>query len=109
MKPIQVVGDRDTVLTFQLGGIPGQIAHTAADARAAITTAITAVRGGGGLGRAPALLLVTHGTAEGIRDFLDGVILDPAAPLILEIPGAGEPMGERPVEAFVERVLGMHL
>ena len=106
--PLAVVGDRDTVLTFQLGGVPGQVVHTADEACATIAEVVAAVHRDGGPARRPVLLLVTRGTAERIRTYLDRVMLDPGGPLILEIPGLGEP-GERPVERFVERVLGIHL
>lgn len=104
-----VVGDRDTVLAFQLGGVPGQVVHTAEEARAAVAATVAALRRDGGPARQPPLLLVTRGTAERIREYLDRVMLDPAGPLVLEVPGFGEPTGERPVERFVERVLGIHL
>lgn len=106
---MQVIGDRDTVLAFELGGVPGQVVQTAEEARAAIEAAVSAVRAGGGPVRRPALLLVTHATAKRIRDYLDRIILDPTGPLVLEIPGLVDPLGERPVERFVERVLGVRL
>jgi vacuolar-type H+-ATPase subunit F/Vma7 len=109
MTPIQVIGDETTVLAFAVGGIPGHIVHTANEARTAIEALISEVRQGGGLSRHPALLLLTHGTAERIRAYLDAVILDVGAPLVLEIPGFGEPTGKSPLAGFVERVLGMHL
>ena len=34
--PIQVLGDRDTVLAFALGGVPGRAVQTGDEARAAI-------------------------------------------------------------------------
>jgi vacuolar-type H+-ATPase subunit F/Vma7 len=107
--PIAIVGDRDTVLAFQLGGVPGQAVHSADEACAAIAEVVAAVHRDGGPTRLPVLLLVTWGTASGIRSYLDEVMVDPGGPLILEIPGLGEPTGERPVERFVERVLGIHL
>ena len=109
MTPISVIGDRDTVLAFQLGGVPGQVVQTAEEARAAIDAAVAAMQHDGGPARHPLLLLVTGGAAARIRADLDRVMLDPAGPLVLEIPGFGEPMGERPVERFVERVLGIRL
>jgi vacuolar-type H+-ATPase subunit F/Vma7 len=109
MVPIQIIGDADTVLAFDLGGIPGQVAETAEAAYAAVESVVSDLRHNGGLGRRPALLLVTHGVAGRVRDELDRLILDPNAPLVLEIPGAGEPLGESPVERFVERVLGIEL
>ena len=107
MKPLQIVGDRDTVLAFALGGIPGRTAETAAEALAAVQAVVDAVRREGGPVRAPALVLVTYRTAALIRDYLSELILDPNAPLVLEIAGFGEPPGERLAQRSVERVLGI--
>lgn len=109
MTPIQIIGDEATVLAFALGGIPGHVVNTANEARAAIEVLIDDVRHHGGPVRQPTLLLVTQATAERIREYLDTVILDAGGPLVLEIPGFGEPLGRSPVTRFVERVLGMHL
>jgi vacuolar-type H+-ATPase subunit F/Vma7 len=109
MTAIEVLGDRETVLAFRLGGVPGRIVRSAEEARAALDAAVAAARQGGGPGRRFALLLVTRGAAERIRADLDRALLDPTGPLVIEIPGLGEPAGQRPVERFVERVLGMHL
>ena len=109
MTPIEVLGDRETVLAFQLGGVPGRVVQSAEETRAALDAAVAAARGGGGAEHRFALLLVTHGAAERVRADLDRVILDPTGPLVIEIPGLGETAGQRPVERFVERVLGMHL
>ena len=109
MNPIQVVGDADTVLAFALGGVPGQVASTAPEAHAAVAAVVNQVRGEGGPARSPALVLVTQRVAHLIREYLNEVILDPSAPLVLEIPGFADAGGERPLERFVERVLGVHL
>jgi vacuolar-type H+-ATPase subunit F/Vma7 len=53
-------------------------------------------------------VLITYGTAARIRDYLDGVILDPNGPLILEIPGVGDQPARGRVDSVVERVLGVH-
>ncbi len=109
MNPIQVVGDADTVLAFALGGIPGQIAGNASEAHAALETIVNEVRTEGGPVRSPALVLVTQRVAHLIREYLNEVGLDPSAPLVLEIPGFADGGGERPLERFVERVLGVRL
>ena len=109
MNPLHVIGDADTVLAFALGGVPGQVAHTADEARAAVDAVVAAVRHAGGPVQQPTLLLVTTATAERIREHLDGVMLDAKAPLILEFPGFNDPPAESPVERFVNRVLGVHL
>jgi vacuolar-type H+-ATPase subunit F/Vma7 len=107
MTPIQVIGDPDTVLAFALGGVEGQVARTATEARAAVQAVVDAVRRNGGPGRSPRLVLVTHHTAALLPAYLAAVMLDASAPLVLEIPGFGEPPGERPLQRFVERVLGI--
>ena len=106
MDPIQLIGDADTVLAFRLGGISGQAVSTAAAARDAIDRIVEAVHQEGGPLAAPVLLLVTHGTAERIRPYLEAVTLDPTAPLVLEIPGVGEEIGYNPVGTIVRRLLG---
>lgn len=109
MTPIQIIGDEHTILAFALGGIPGHVARTPDEARRIIEMIISEVRQHGGPARHPALLLVTQGTAERIRDYLDEVTLDATGPLILEIPGFEEPQGRSSATRFVARVLGMHL
>ena len=109
MNPIQVIGDADTVLAFALGGVPGHVVRSADEARAAVDAVVTAVRRGGGPVQQPTLLLLASATAERIRDYLDGVMLDANAPLILELNGFGTAAAASPVERFVGRVLGVHL
>jgi vacuolar-type H+-ATPase subunit F/Vma7 len=109
MIPVRVIGDADTVLAFGLGGVPGRVVRSAEEAHAAVEDVVTAVRRAGGPVQHPTLLLVTTATAQRIRDYLDAVMLDANAPLILEITGFGEKPSESPVERFVERVLGVHL
>ena len=107
MNPVQVIGDADTVLAFALGGVPGRIVHSAAEAEAAVAGVVRDVRRGGGPVRAPALVLVPHRTAGLIRQYLARVMLDASGPLVLEIPGFGEPLGQRPLHRFVQRALGV--
>jgi vacuolar-type H+-ATPase subunit F/Vma7 len=109
MTAIQVIGDADTVLAFGLGGIAGNVVQSADEARAAIDAVITAVRHAGGPAKLPTLLLITTGTAERIRDYLDAVMLNANGPLILEFTGFDDPPSASPVERFVGRVLGAHL
>ena len=105
MNPLHVIGDPETVLAFALGGVPGDAVHSAAEARAAVDTLAGAVRDAGGPVRAPILILMTGAVAAGIRAYLDALVLDAAAPLILEIPGFAEPSGRYGGDRFVERVL----
>jgi vacuolar-type H+-ATPase subunit F/Vma7 len=108
MSGLQVIGDRETVLAFALGGIPGTVARTPEETRAALDVIVAALRDAGGPPAAPALVCVTYATARAVRGHLDALALDPSAPLILEIPGFGEPDGADPVARLVGRVLGGH-
>jgi len=107
MEPVRVLGDRDTVLAFTLGGVPGRVVQTADEARAAVDAAVREVRDGGGSVHRPLLLLITEPTAERIRDYLDHLVLQANGPLVLEIPGFGAGKGQRQAERFVRRVLGI--
>jgi vacuolar-type H+-ATPase subunit F/Vma7 len=109
MDPVQIIGDADTVLAFSLGGVPGCVVATADEARAAVEAAVQQVRRDGGPARRPLLLLVTYATAARIRTYLDRVLLDASGPLVVEIPGVGEPARRSPAEVFVARVLGVQL
>ena len=90
MHSIQVIGDAETVLAFALGGVPGQVAKTGEEARAAIDTAVERVQAGGGPAQVPLLLIITRATAAHVRTTLDRLMIDPGAPLVVEIPGAPE-------------------
>jgi len=107
MNPVQVIGDADTVLAFALGSVPGHVVDTAAGARAAVDAVVRDVHHGGGPAQAPALILITHAAARLVRPHLDAVMLDPHGPLVLEIPGLGEPRRTPSVQRFVERVLSL--
>jgi vacuolar-type H+-ATPase subunit F/Vma7 len=93
MDPIQVIGDRDTVLAFALGAVPGHVVDTADEARAAVDTVAGAVRARGGPLRLPVLLLITRTAADRIRAHIERVRLDPGGPLVVEIPSAADASG----------------
>jgi vacuolar-type H+-ATPase subunit F/Vma7 len=105
MSPLHVIGDRDTVLAFALGGIPGDVVETPREARHAVE-AVAMPEPDGAQGSQPTLLLITQETARGIRDVLDRLLVDQDAPLVLEIPGFAEPAGESEAGSFVKRILG---
>lgn len=109
--PIEVVGDRETVLAFALGGVPGRVVLAAAEARAVVEAAIAAARDRAAAdashaSHAARILLVTSSVAAGIRDVIDGATLDPNAPLVLEIPGFADRPAKSRVGHLLERVLG---
>lgn len=106
MNSIHVIGDRETVLAFALGGIPGDVVRDAYEARAALQPIVAAVHQAGGPRHAPALVLVTHSVANWIRTEIEHLILDAKGPFILMIPGFHEHEDELGTDQFVERVLG---
>jgi vacuolar-type H+-ATPase subunit F/Vma7 len=109
MRAIRVIGDRDTVLAFALGGVRGVVTQTPSEARAALRTVVEEVRAAGGVRRHPTLVVVTRTVADGIRADIDAATLDAAGPLVLEVPAVHEPRGERRSRSLVERVLHMRL
>ncbi len=109
MNAVQIIGDANTVLAFALGGITGQVAQSAEEARAAVESVVDAVHHAGGPVQCPTLLLVTSATAQRIRGYLDAVMLDASGPLILEFPGFGDAPSTGPVERLIDRVLGVSL
>ena len=109
MTAVELIGDADTVLAFALGGVPGHVTQTAGETEAAVAAVVTRVRAAGGLLQCPTLLLITRGAAIMIRGYLNDVMLDPAAPVVLEVPGFGEPVADSPLAGFVRRVLGVPL
>ncbi len=109
MSAIRVIGDRDTVLAFALGGVRGSVPETPAEARTALRAVVDEVRAAGGVRRHPTLVVVTRTVADGIRNEIDALTLDPAGPLVLEIPAVHETGGERRSRSVLERVLHVHL
>ena len=109
MTTVELVGDADTVLAFALGGVPGHVVQTAGEAEMTVASVVRRVRDAGGLLSCPTLLLITHSAAALIRGYLNTVMLDPAAPVVLEIPGFGEALDVSPLAGFVRRVLGVPL
>lgn len=109
MNPIRLIGDTDTVLVFALGGVPGHAVHAAedaAEARAVLEGIVDEVHRAGGAAQHPVIVLITQGVAAHIRDDLDAAARDAHGPLVLEIPGFGEPVRPSPMERFVGRILG---
>jgi vacuolar-type H+-ATPase subunit F/Vma7 len=99
-----VIGDADTVLAFSLAGIRGCAVETPGEAESRIRAAAAEARG-----QSPpraTVLLVTAGIARHARGVLDRVTLAGGGPLVLEIPGVGEPAGESALDDLVHRLLG---
>jgi vacuolar-type H+-ATPase subunit F/Vma7 len=80
---IAVIADPDTVLAFRLAGIAGQVAHSAADVAALVDQLRREEMG---------LMLITEALADGNRELVEKLLLEPGGPLIVEIPEFKGPM-----------------
>ncbi|MBI3785176.1 MAG: V-type ATP synthase subunit F [Deltaproteobacteria bacterium] len=105
MGDIAVIGDSNTVLAFQLGGVEGYVVSTAEDARRAFQEVYEGARGGKDEPGATKLLLVTQQVIDAAGDLLDAGRSDTSAPMVLEIPGFGEHVEQRPLQRLLVRVL----
>jgi vacuolar-type H+-ATPase subunit F/Vma7 len=107
MSAIEIIGDRETVLAFGLGGVPGHVVASSDEARAALDALVRAYRGADRTRRDVTLVLVTQRAADGMRDVLNRLVFDAQGPLVLEVPGFGDPRHDDPLARFVDRVLGV--
>jgi vacuolar-type H+-ATPase subunit F/Vma7 len=105
MSDIAVIGDRDTVLAFQLGGVDGYVVSDAKSARQAFEQVCDAARRAEDAAGGAKLLLVTHQVVEFVGELFDVNRLEPSTPMVLEIPGFGEPGHQRPLQQLLARVL----
>ncbi|HVM96278.1 MAG TPA: V-type ATP synthase subunit F [Candidatus Acidoferrales bacterium] len=105
MSDIAVIGDRDTVIAFQLGGIDGYVVDDAESARRAVAQACDVARRTEDATARTKLLLVTHHVVSLIREGFDADELESSMPMVLEIPGFAEPGGQRPLQKLLARVL----
>lgn len=81
------LADEDTVRGFRLAGVDGQVVNTEAEAGQALAQAIA--RGDS------AIVILTHTVAASMREQVDALRLNPAAPLLVEIPGPDGPLAGR--------------
>lgn len=96
------IGDEDTVRGFRGVGVPGEVAATPAAAARAI--AMACARPG------PAIIILTEPVADLLRAEVDAWRLDPARPLIAEIPGPPAPTAAPPrLRGQVQAAAGINL
>lgn len=110
MTSLRVLGDRETVLAFRLGGVPGRVVRTREETLSALAEVVRELGAANATSaREPVLVVITSGAAAPARAEVDRLALDEAGPLVLEIPGFAEPLGENPIQRFVGRVLGVRV
>jgi len=97
-----VIGDKETVLGFRLVGIRGKVAVEREDALAALKEAVE--------GEDIGIVLVTEAVAGQIRDEVEARLYGMGFPLVLEIPDASGPSGDRPeIDEIVRKAIGISI
>lgn len=97
-----VIGDEDTVLGFELVGIPGARASSPEEAHAAFEKALSLSSTG--------IIVITNTVADMIRSLVDRYLFTAAFPLIVEIPGTDSTGKEqRDLRSLVNQAIGIKL
>ena len=97
-----VIGDKDTLLGFQLVGLEGEEVHTAEEAKDALERAFQIE----GLG----IVVITERVASTIRSLVDQYIYKTTFPLIIEIPDREGPVeGRKSIRELIRAAVGVHL
>lgn len=96
------IADENTVRGFRLAGVDGQVAVTAQEAAAALQKARTDLDYG--------ILILTNNLAQAIRTQVEAMRLECDRPLVVEIPGFGEPRpsGKR-LQRIVQEAVGIRV
>lgn len=83
---MMLIGDSDTVLAFALAGVQGLVVQSEADL-SPILDSLDAKEIG--------LILITEIIAERNRALIDGLLMNPEGPLVLEIPDSKGPLAAK--------------
>lgn len=95
------IGDKETVLGFNLVGVPGQIVSTPEEAVQALDDAFRTE----GLG----IIILSERIAHAIRGHVDRYLYNTSFPLIIEIPDREGPMeGRGTVRDQIRAAVGVH-
>jgi V/A-type H+-transporting ATPase subunit F len=82
------IGDRDTVLGFQLAGVEGRVVESPAEARQELARAVRLADVG--------VIIIPDPIALELQDEINEVRFRTARPAIVEIPGPGGRSPDRP-------------
>jgi V/A-type H+-transporting ATPase subunit F len=97
-----VIGDKDTLLGFQLIGLEGEEVRTAEEAKDALERAFQME----GLG----IVIITERVASTIRSLVEQYIYKTTFPLIIEIPDRKGPVeGRKSIRELIRAAVGVHL
>ena len=96
------IADEDTVRGFQLAGVPGSVVRSAAEAAAALASAVAQPDCG--------LIILNEKIADGIRPLVEQTRFERERPLIVEISGPeGVAPGRKGLRQLVQEAVGLHL
>lgn len=99
---LRLLGSQEMVTALALGGLRGQ----AVASRNEVLRALEELTAGARV----CILVIEEGTAELARVEVDRLKLDPAAPLVVEIPGLAGPLpGRKGVRQLVREALGIRV
>ena len=97
-----IIGDEDTVLGFELVGVPGAKVKDAEEARRAFEHALSLGETG--------IIIITEGAADTIRPLVDKYLFTAAFPLIVEIPGAADQgKSRKDLRSLVNEAIGIKI
>jgi len=97
-----IIGDEDTVLGFEMVGVPGRVVRDPAEAQRAFHAALEDKETG--------IVIITERIADMIRPLVDRYLFTVSFPLIVEIPdGKGRPPGRPGIRELTNAAIGIRL
>ena len=97
-----VIADEDTVMGFRYAGVPGEVVENAAEAREAFARACSE--------EGHDIVILTEEIAAGMRDEVNRIRFEVQTPIVVEVPGAGGPMPDRPdLLHLIREAVGLRL
>lgn len=98
---LYVIGDRDTVLGFELLGARGVTVGNSEEAGEALQKALQ--------DEEIILLFITREWADALRQRVDRLKMDSLQPIVMEIPGKTAAAPEKSLEELVQRAIGIKI
>ena len=98
---IYAIGDENAILGFSLIGIEGETPRSVEEARSALEEAVKMDR--------VKIVLITESWAAAMRERVDQLKRQMAAPLVLEIPGSGLEAEGQSLQELVEEEVGIRV
>jgi V/A-type H+-transporting ATPase subunit F len=101
---ISLIGDKDTVVGFQLAGVKdSHIVESPEDARVALRDLAEDKESG--------LIIITERLADKIRSDISEITEGKVTPIIVEIPDKGGPIEKKvdPIKELIKRAVGIEI